>query len=379
MKIILESQHAVGHSHPRGVGHYSMNLIQALLRRQVFDYELTYFDYGREVGNFMRANQLFGKYNVPMRECNTLDYRVASRDESVYNTKSYNEWTDTKGELYHFMVPVSIPTKLQGKMIVTFHDICWRSYPGIVSPNATMLHDIALERTNRLQPFVIADSESSKLEVLQFTNLPEDKIKVIYQSYDEDQIYCDKGDISDIVEGDYLLYIGTFERRKNVVRIVKAFNIVAEKYKSLKLVLAGKPTWDDPKEIYETISDSPNKERIITPGYITVEKKRKLYSKALCFVFPSICEGFGIPILEAMACGCPVITADNTSLPEVGGDAAIYVDACNTEQLAYEMERVVMSESLQKEMIEKGIVHGSKFSWDKTAEQVENVYRMVMK
>jgi len=79
-----------------------------------------------------------------------------------------------------------------------------------------------------------------------------------------------------------------------------------------------------------------------------------------------------------MACGCPVITADNTSLPEVGGDAAIYVNAYDTEQLAFEMERVLSSESLRKDMIAQGFVQSKKFSWDKTAEQVENVYRMVM-
>jgi glycosyltransferase involved in cell wall biosynthesis len=249
----------------------------------------------------------------------------------------------------------------------------------MISPNATMLHDIALDRIERIRPYIIADSESASKEIQQFTTISAEQICVIYQSYDEHNLFRDKSDTSSITDGDYILFVGTLECKKNVVRIIEAFDIVGEKFRDLKLVLAGKPTWDNPEEIYESVRNSPLKERIIMPGYVNVETKRRLISNALCFVFPSICEGFGIPVLEAMACGCPVITADNTSLPEVGGDAAIYVNAYNTEQLAYEMERVISSESLRKDMIVKGFVQSKKFSWDKTAEQVENVYRMVTK
>lgn len=377
MKIILEAQHAVGRPQPRGVGHYSISLIQALLHRNAFEYELTFFDYNREVGNLARAEKYFGKFGIPFRECNQLDYRIASREERIWNMKSYNEWTNTRGDIYHFMCPVSIPTNLNGKMIVTVHDISWRSNPGMISPNATMLHDIALERVERTRPHIIADSISASEEIQRFTNIPAEQIDVIYQSYDEKQIYTDRSDVSSIVDGDYMLFVGTIERKKNITRIVQAFNQIAEKYRDLKLVLAGKPTWDNPEEIYDSVRNSPFNERIILPGYVDAETKRRLISNALCFVFPSICEGFGIPVLEAMACGCPVITADNTSLPEVGGDAAVYVNAYDAEQLAFEMEHVVLSESLRKDMIARGFVQAKKFSWDKTAEQVESVYRMV--
>ena len=151
-------------------------------------------------------------------------------------------------------------------------------------------------------------------------------------------------------ESRYLFFVGAFERKKNIACLIKAYDIVAAKDKELKLVIAGKPTWDDTSEIYDAVNTSPYRNRIVMPGYISAEQKRKLYSNALCFVFPSICEGFGIPVLEAMACGCPVITADNTSLPEVGGDAAIYVDAHSIEQLAFRMEQVITLESLRRDM-----------------------------
>jgi glycosyltransferase involved in cell wall biosynthesis len=384
MIVVLEAQHAVGRPQPRGAGYYSINLIQALLRRKAFDYELTFFDYKHEVDNLSRAREYFGNFRAPFKECNALDYRVASRDEYAYSAKPYNAWTNTWGKVYHFMNLNTFPVKLDGKMILTIHDITWRAYPGMISPHVAALLDIALKRLKRLKrvkPFVIAVSQAARSQILQFTDIPSERVEVIYQSCDESNMYPDKTDVSAMVDGEYVLYLGAWDYNKNIVRIVEAFDCVAQKYSGLKLVLAGKPVWNEQysEQIHEVVRASPFRERIVMPGYVDVETKRRLMSSALCFVFPSICEGFGIPVLEAMACGCPVITADNTSLPEVGGDAAIYINAFDTGQLAFEMERVVSSESLRKNMIAKGSIQAKRFSWDKTAEQVENIYRMVAK
>jgi glycosyltransferase involved in cell wall biosynthesis len=374
VKVILEAQHAVGHEEPRGIGHYSINLIQALLRRKAFEYELTYFDYNREIGNYQRAEKYFGGFNIPMYECNELDYRIASRDNNVWSAKSYNEWTKTSGDIYHFMNPVSIPTKLNGKMIVTVHDVNWELNPDMVSELLKPLFKLSMKRIEKTCPHIIAGSQSARSQLLQYSNVSAEQISVIYQSYDEENIFYDNSCVCDIVDGDYLFYVGALAPNKNIDRIMNAFNIIAYKHKDLKLIIAGKSTWDDTTAIYNAINSSQFRERIIMPGYVSVEKKRQLYSNALCFVFPSLHEGFGIPVLEAMACGCPVITADNTSLPEVGGDAAIYVNAYNTEQLAHEMERVVDSENLREELRQKGFKQSKKFSWEKTAQRVENIY-----
>ncbi len=376
MRVILEAQHAVGHLQPRGVGHYAIQMIQTLLCRNTFEYGLTFFDCNGEAGNRERAVKHFGSFHVPFYECNELDYRVASRDDARYGIKTYNEWTGAEGAVYHFMSPVCIPVSLNGKMIVTVHDLSWCSSPGILSEHETDLFKIGRQRIERTSPIIITDSESSRNEILKYIDgVRPEQVKRVYLSYDEKNMFPEKTAAVDNAAGRYLFYVGAFERKKNIARLIKAFNIVAEKDRELKLVIAGKPTWDDTTEIYDAVSSSPCRDRIVMPGYISVEHKRQLYSNALCFVFPSICEGFGIPVLEAMACGCPVITADNTSLPEVGGDAAVYVDACSIEQLAWEIERVTASEGLRKEMAAKGLVQVKRFSWDKTAGQVENVYR----
>jgi glycosyltransferase involved in cell wall biosynthesis len=380
MKITLEAQHAVGTPQPRGIGHYSIDLIQNLLRRNVFDYEITFFDYGHEMGNLNRAQKLFGAYGVPLHECSELDYRVATRNESVFVSKNYNEYTNTCGDIYHFMHIVTLPTRMAGKMLVTVHDLNWLFFPEALSDHSRPLFDEGLRRLNLWKPDVIADSNSAKHELLRFSSIPKEHIHVVYPAFDATHLYQDvTGEaMPGIEKNTYFFYVGSLEKKKNLVHMIQAFSRVAPKFEGLRFVIAGKATWEDPAEIMEAVAHSGVSERIIFPGYIDVDTKRKLYSNALCFLQPSLCEGFGLPILEAMVCGCPVITSNTTSMPEAAGDAGILVDPYNVEQLAYEMERVVSSETLCKEMIQKGFAQAAKFSWDKTAEQVENVYRLVM-
>lgn len=378
MRVVLEAQHAVGHPQPRGVGHYAIQIIQTLLSRRTFDYGLAYFDCNGEAGNRKRAEKYFGSFHVPFYECNELDYRVASRDDARYGIKTYNEWTGSEGEIYHFMSPVCVPVNLDGKMIVTIHDLSWCSNPGVLSEHETDLFKTGRRRIEQVRPVIITDSDSSRNEILEYMDkIRPEQVKKVYLSYDEKNMFPEKNAGPFNEESRYLFFVGAFERKKNIACLIKAYDIVAAKDKELKLVIAGKPTWDDTSEIYDAVNTSPYRNRIVMPGYISAEQKRKLYSNALCFVFPSICEGFGIPVLEAMACGCPVITADNTSLPEVGGDAAIYVDAHSIEQLAFRMEQVITSESLRRDMVARGFIQVKKFSWDRTAAQVENIYRNV--
>jgi glycosyltransferase involved in cell wall biosynthesis len=381
MKIVIEAQHAIEPKQPRGIGVYSIQLIRALLHRNKHDYSLTSFDFRGENENCLRARQYFGEYNVPFHECTDLDYRIAIREEYVYENRSYNYYTGAEGDIFHFMNFNTIPTNLSGKMLVTIHDLNWIGYEEGTSSIVLPLLYKSFDRVKRMQPHIIAVSNSARDEILQYSDIPKEKIHVVYQAYEEDYLFVEKDrkKISSILSDnyDYLFYVGAFERKKNIVRIVKAFEQIAEKFKELRLVLAGKPSWDDSSSIYQAINDSPFKNRIITPGYIDTDTKRLLYSNALGLVFPSICEGFGIPVLEAMVCGCPVITADNTSLPEAGGNAAIYVNALDTEQLAFEMERVVSSETLRKELQDKGFQQVKKFSWIKTAENIEEIYELI--
>ena len=378
MKVILEAQYAWS-PNPRGLHHYAIQLIRKLLERATYDYELTFFDYNRECGNYARIKQHFGEYNVPMHECNTLDYRAARSERDVFKEKSYNDYTGACGDVFHFTHLITIPDNLKGKMVVTVHDMTVAKYPQLCPPQLVEWFALGVKRLEDMQPAVIAISKSTKNDVLKYTAIPEEKIQVVHNGFTGN--YFDERISPAILKQmginfPYLLYVGGIGGQKNVERIVKAFELAADKIPDVKLIIAGKAEPVIGEAEVSRIKQNPYfGSRIIAPGYVTEEQKYALYAGAVCFVFPSLYEGFGLPVLEAMDCGCPVITSDVSSLPEVAGNAAVLVDPYNIEQLAYEMERVVNSESLRNELRQKGFEQCKKFSWDKTAAATEEVYR----
>jgi len=376
MKVILEAQWACTET-PRGIQSYTIQIISHLLKRNTYNYELTFFDGNRERNNRQWIEKYFGKYDIPIYECNTLSYRETFYDRDVYKEKSYNDYTGAKGEVFHFSNLISIPDNLKGKMVVTIHDVLQLRYPDYYHPKTREMFCLNIERLNKMQPIVITDSESAKEDILYFSDIPEEKIHVIPLAHSMDNcFYKNNPDILTKlgIDSPYLLFLSAIAKNKNLYRIVKAFESLTERFSDIKLVVAGGSAVLTDFDAIEKIKNSPFASRIIMTGYVSDEQKHTLYSNALAFLFPSLCEGFGLPILEAMSYGCPVITSNVSSMPEVAGDAAILIDPYSTEQLAYEMERIISSESLRKELKEKGLEHCKKFSWDKTAEMTEEVY-----
>jgi glycosyltransferase involved in cell wall biosynthesis len=376
MKVILEAQWACTET-PRGIQSYTIQIISHLLKRSTYNYELTFFDGNRERNNRQWIEKYFGEYDIPIHECNTLDYRETFYDKNVYKEKSYNDYTGAKGDVFHFSNLISIPDNLSGKMVVTIHDVLQLRYPEYYHQKTSEMFYLNIERLNKMQPIVITDSESSKKDILYFSDILEEKIYVIPLAHYLDNCFYnnDPNTLTKLgIDSPYLLFLSAIAKNKNLCRIVEAFESLAERFPDIKLVVAGGSAVLTDFDTIEKIKSSPFVSRIIMTGYVSDEQKHILYSNALAFLFPSLCEGFGLPILEAMSRGCPVITSNISSMPEVAGDAAILIDPYSTEQLAYEMERVISSESLRKELRLKGLEHSKKFSWDKTAELTENVY-----
>ena len=380
MKVVLEAQYAWS-PHPRGLHLYAIQMIRSLLKRKVYNYELTFFDFNRECNNRIRIEEHFGEFKIPIHECNTLDYRTARSDRDIYREKSYNDYTGAYGDVFHFFHLITIPDNLEGKMIVTVHDFIPVLYPELCLPQVNETFQVGLERLKRVKPTIISDSEATKNDILRFTDIPPNNIFVIPLAYDREKCTPKKEPLilrQMGIDSPFLLYLGGVGGHKNVERIAKAFEYVAENISDIKLVIAGNAETHAIEEIKKIKSSAYFESRILMPGYVTEEQKYALYSGALAFVFPTLYEGFGLPVLEAMACGSPVITSNVSSLPEVAGNAAILVDPYNVEQLAYEMERVITSESLREELRLKGFEQAQRFSWDKAAEQVESVYQKIM-
>lgn len=176
----------------------------------------------------------------------------------------------------------------------------------------------------------------------------------------------------------FLLFVGTMEHRKNVTTLIRAFRILSGRRRlPHRLVLVGKPGhgWD---AIHAALEQRPSSDDIEILGYVTAEHLAELYQSADLFVYPSLYEGFGLPLLEAMAVGTPVVSSSAASLPEVGGDAAVYFDPLNVEELADAIERVLDSSSLRGELRAKGLKRAAGFTWEECARKHVEVYRNVL-
>ena len=219
---------------------------------------------------------------------------------------------------------------------------------------------------------IITISKSTKHDIIKAYNVSEKKVTVVYPGIKQvSGIQYRVLSMSDLskkfgIDRDYILFVGTLQPRKNVEKLIEAFSVI--KKKDLQLVIVGKKGW-----MYEDILNAPEKygvtDRVKFLDFVTDEDLPSFYKNAICFVLPSLYEGFGLPILEAMKYGCPVLTSNVSSLPEAGGDAALYFDPQDVEDIAKKINQVISDENLRSEMIKKGYQQVKKFSWEKTAKE----------
>jgi glycosyltransferase involved in cell wall biosynthesis len=224
---------------------------------------------------------------------------------------------------------------------------------------------------------VFTISKSSKDDIIKEYGIPGYKIAVIYPGIRQGLMIKDKGlSMEDIakkyeVKGEYILFVGTLQPRKNIVRLIEAFSRVSRSSlipNTLSLIIIGKKGW-----LFEEILEAPKKfnieSRVKFLDFVPDEDLPFFYKNAVCFVLPSLYEGFGLPILEAMKYGCPVVTSNISSLPEAGGDAALYVNPLDVEDIKKNLELIIGDLELRKKLIEKGYKQVKKFSWEKTAKE----------
>ncbi|MBR1738225.1 MAG: glycosyltransferase family 4 protein [Firmicutes bacterium] len=267
-----------------------------------------------------------------------------------------------------------VPPFVKGKKVTVFHDMVCFDHPETMSLKTRIMLKISIKSSAKRADRIITVSEFSKRQTMKYLKVDEEKIDVMPNGVDLDIFRSDiSGERKEGVkkkygiEGEYLLYLGMLEPRKNINGIIEGYIRLCKRMEDApKLVLAGGKGWLY-ESIFEKVKENNLEDKVIFTGYVDGEDIAAMMSAAKVFVFPSIYEGFGIPPLEAMACGTPVITSNNTSLPEVMGDCGILVDPYNYEEIADAMERVLTDEKLRKEMIEKGIERAKLFSWDNSA------------
>ncbi|GAB4418017.1 MAG: glycosyltransferase family 1 protein [Anaerolineae bacterium] len=261
--------------------------------------------------------------------------------------------------------------------VVTVHDLGYRHYPEAHRPFDRWYLDWTTRRHTRVAHHLIADSQATKDDLIRFYSADPARTSVVYLGRDESLVPVNDPQLVAAakarhnIKGNYFLYLGTLQPRKNLVRLVEAFQqaLAALPDESLKLVIAGQQGWLY-AEIFERVQRLGLENRVIFPGFIAAADKPALLSGAMGYVFPSLYEGFGLPVLEAMACGTPVLTSNVSSLPEVAGEAAVLVDPHQTAQIATGLVQLAQDADLRRRLVNQGFRQIQQFSWATAAAQV---------
>ncbi len=283
-------------------------------------------------------------------------------------------------DIIHSPENASLFVKLKDqKKIITTYDLIPKFYPDTIDHITLFRFKYLFPRTLKTADKIIAISNSTKKDLIDYFNIPEGKIKVILLAADEKFKPLNKDETEEIkrrynLNFPFILYVGNLAKHKNIPALIKAFYKITKKGISHKLVITGKRGCKY-KEIFETIDKLNLQDDVMFTGYVSDEDLPALYNAAELFVYPSLYEGFGLPPLEAMACGTPVITSNTSSLPEVVGDAGIMVDPHDVDELADTMYDVLTNDGLKEDLIKKGLERAKMFSWEKCALETLKVYK----
>lgn len=319
------------------------------------------------------------KFNPHLTPPNFSNYKFFTRNLSHLWTQTVfcqGLWKEKPDVLWMPMHNVPLFRRKNLKTVVTIHDLAFKYFPETFTRKDLFKINLLTWLAIRLSDKIITISESSKKDILKFyPRVKAENIRVIYHGFDPD-VYEKARDRKKEeaikerlgVKGPYLIYIGAIQPRKNLERLVEAFGRIKQNRPDLKLVLVGEKAWLS-EGVFKKIETSAYKKDIICPGRLDFESLGHLLRAAEVFVFPSLYEGFGIPVLEAFAARVPVISANNSSLPEVGGEAAVYFDGKSTADLAEKIEKILTDENLRKTCVEKGVERIKKFSWEKCARE----------
>ena len=277
-------------------------------------------------------------------------------------------------------VQYTIPPRMPCPTITTIHDVSFKRFPEFFRLKDRLILNWAVRRASKKAARIIVPSEHTKNELVQLYRMDPDKIAITYEGVDAQFRPMDRNVTRALVGGKYgirtpfVLTLGVIQPRKNLGRLLEGFAMLKGNLESEhKLVIVGKHGWKE-ADFGRRIAELGLGEEVVLTGYVPHGDLPALYSAADVFVYPSVYEGFGLPPLEAMACGTPVITGDCSSMPEVVGEAGLMVDPYDPNAFAEAMARILASESLRAEMSRRGIAQSKKFSWDKMAQETMEVY-----
>ena len=311
--------------------------------------------------------------NFKIVECNTKEFSLKEQ------ASLYRQIKSLKPDLVHFPM-VQHPIFYTGKKVVGMLDLTALRFRN-TSKNLFIfwckqriywiVNYVAAKRANA----VITISEYVKKDTISHFGADSNKISVTYNA--ADKITEPANEINGLAGKEFIMYVGRHQPHKNLNRLVEAHQKLLQKNPELILAIAGKK--DSTTEILEKYISGKGYKNIIFAGFVSEGELRWMYENCEAYIFPSLSEGFGLPGLEAMVHGAPVVSSSATCLPEIYGDAAHYFDPLDTEDMVQKIEDVIANEDLRKTLIEKGKAQAAGYSWKKMAEQTLAVYEKVLK
>lgn len=283
-------------------------------------------------------------------------------------------------DLYHATDFVLPPMRTATRTILQVHDLSFVRVPDAAAPRLKAYLDRIVPVSVHRADHVLADSQATKDDLLELYGVSPDKVTVLYGGVDSRfQPVSDQAVIGRIrqkyriQDAPFALSVGTVQPRKNYRRLIQAL----AQQDGLNLVIAGGAGWlADP--IYQAVEETKMESRVQFIGFVDDVDLPALYSAAACFAFPSLYEGFGLPVLEAMACGVPVITSNSSSLPEAGGDAALLVDPYDVAAISDALGHIMQDTTRRETMIHRGFQHVQQFTWTESARKLQHIYRKML-
>jgi len=264
------------------------------------------------------------------------------------------------------------------KKVVTVHDVIPLIYPEQFKFKDLFYWKFIFPRYLKRADKIIASSTNTKNDLMRLLNIPKDKIEVILLAPDEcfkpmrNKVLLNKIKKKYSIKNKFIFYSGSINPRKNIKRVIESFELIKDKM-NYDLIITGGSIWKSEEEM-NLIKNNP---RIKLLGLIPKEDLIALYNLAEVYVYPSLYEGFGLPILEAQACGCPVITSNVSSMPEVAGKGALLVNPNNTNEIVNATEKILTSKRLRENLIKRGFENIGRFSWKKTVKETLKIYEGV--
>jgi len=361
-----------------GIEHYTWHLVRSLASHPDRFFDLVLF-VKKDISSDPRLLALADQPGVSL-----VDF-----PQDVLERKSWWPFTKYK-RLSRFFAsqnldilhgPANVTTLFyQGKTVVTVHDLIIYEHPEWFPGGLSDIfwRHFLVPRAIKNAGRVVAVSKYTKNQVVSRFGIDPEEVDVIYEGVTvtdtkPDETILAKNNISQ----PYFLYVGTIEPRKNLPRVIAALARLRKTNPEIQLVIAGKKGWKV-AEVFATVKKLQLESNVKFCGYVSDEEKQALYKNALAFVFPSLAEGFGLPVLDAMQSGVPVLTSNGTSLVEVAGDAALQANPYSVEEISAGLKKIAEDKNLRLEMTKQGKAQAQKFTWSQAAQKTIDTYKKVL-